>query len=290
LDSVYTWINDDISPSSLNRLHTPDPAAKLPIRVHACGHYYCQSGYRVERKGLKYLLFVYTVQGKGRLRYRGTETEVSAGQSFFISYDEEHAYRSIGNSWEIKWVRFEAIEGVDYFHSLVEKSRYIQHLYNPFKIEAHLNAIIQHASTASPLTDYVMVEELTSLLTQLYSERYQENRLKLPHSAVAAVQEAAGFIERNFDKEVEIKAIASRHHMDPYAFIRLFKKQTGTTPYEYLLRLRIMRARYLLEETSLSVNEISDRIGFNNVNNFIRKFKNLTAMTPLKYREFNQSK
>lgn len=288
MELIYNRINDDISPQSLHRLHTPSPSAMLPFRVHACGHYYCQSGYRVERRGQKYLLFVLTVEGKGILRYRGTESEISAGQSFFISYDEEHAYRCASDSWEIKWVRFEQIEGVDYFHSVVGERYYIQKLFNPLNIEAHLNTVIQNASTASPLADYVMVEALTSLLTQLSSERYREDRLKLPRNAVAAVREATDFIERSFNQEVEIKALAARYHMDSYAFIRLFRKQTGTTPYEYLLRLRIMRARHLLEETSLSVNEVSDYVGFGNVNNFIRKFKSLTTMTPLKYREFHQ--
>jgi len=60
----------------------------------------------------------------------------------------------------------------------------------------------------------------------------------------------------------------------------------GTSPYEYLINFRINKSKTLLKETSLTVNEISVMVGYNEVTNFIRDFKKYLGTTPLKYRNY----
>jgi AraC-like DNA-binding protein len=70
------------------------------------------------------------------------------------------------------------------------------------------------------------------------------------------------------------------------ALIRIFNKHVGTSPYEYLINFRINKSKTLLKETSLTVNEISVMVGYNEVTNFIRDFKKYLGTTPLKYRNY----
>ena len=66
--------------------------------------------------------------------------------------------------------------------------------------------------------------------------------------------------------------------------LRCFHKTLQTTPYSYVMEVRLSKAADLLTETGLSVGEIASRAGFNQQSYFGKRFKEKTGMTPLEYR------
>ncbi|MBQ9997873.1 MAG: helix-turn-helix transcriptional regulator, partial [Clostridia bacterium] len=70
--------------------------------------------------------------------------------------------------------------------------------------------------------------------------------------------------------------------------INRFKKHTGKTPVKYLTELRVKKAKEYLLNTDLTIGEISEIVGFDNVYYFSNVFKNETAMSPLKFRNTNK--
>jgi transcriptional regulator GlxA family with amidase domain len=75
-------------------------------------------------------------------------------------------------------------------------------------------------------------------------------------------------------------AFCSLHH-----FAHIFKSTIGYSPYEYLTKYRITRAKSLLKESTASIDEISWDVGFDSTSNFIKTFRGLEGVTPLKYRK-----
>jgi len=285
---AYSLIRDIIRPDSLHLLHTPNPtAAMLPFRIFACGHYYCLKGYRVERQGLNNRLLVLTLAGSGHIAYRGVSYSLNKGQAFLIDCNELQIYESVGDYWEIQWVRFEESAGIDYEY-LINGGRF-----QPIALqslgyaETRVNAILQQADRIAPAADLIMGEALCGLLTAMYEDKQVHDKLKMSKTVAKAISESVIYMDRHYADSITVKELAHNIHMTPYAFIRLFKRQIGLTPYEYLLKVRITKARFMLEQTDLSVAEISEQVGFHNVNNFIRKFKALASTTPLKYRQLN---
>jgi len=67
-------------------------------------------------------------------------------------------------------------------------------------------------------------------------------------------------------------------------FSRAFKKATGTTYQEYLTGRRVEEARKLLKESSRTVTEIANAVGYSDINNLIRNFKKHTGFTPSEFR------
>jgi len=67
-------------------------------------------------------------------------------------------------------------------------------------------------------------------------------------------------------------------------FSRVFRRITGQSPKEFLLRIRLARAQHFLRETSMTVSEIADRLGYADVFFFSRQFKQKTGLSPLAYR------
>ena len=85
--------------------------------------------------------------------------------------------------------------------------------------------------------------------------------------------------------EVDVEELARSLQMSTSHFIRTFKTQVGYSPLAYQTRLRIERAKDLLQATDLRVSEIAQRIGYQNPMYFSSTFKKHTGMTPLEYRE-----
>ena len=69
-------------------------------------------------------------------------------------------------------------------------------------------------------------------------------------------------------------------NMNPSYFSDVFRKKTGSTFTDHLARLRVEKARTLLESTSLRVSEIAYSCGFRSISQFNRRFKEITGKTP----------
>jgi len=77
--------------------------------------------------------------------------------------------------------------------------------------------------------------------------------------------------------------------MSNFHFAREFKRATGTTPHQYLIKFRIERAKTLLNEDSLPLVEVGLRSGFSHQSHFTRLFRKITGTTPRLYRMGLQS-
>ncbi len=92
-------------------------------------------------------------------------------------------------------------------------------------------------------------------------------------------------IEENFSEEITLKTLANCARMSSCHFSRYFKKNMGKSPMKYVNELRIAKSKILLKIKSLHITEIAYLVGFNDLNRFIRNFKNLTGVTPTVYRK-----
>ena len=77
--------------------------------------------------------------------------------------------------------------------------------------------------------------------------------------------------------------LAGSVNMSPSRFYPLFKRETGDTPTDYVNRVRIGRAIVMMYDKSLSVEDVSEAVGYNSSIYFRRVFKKLTGKTPKEY-------
>jgi AraC family transcriptional regulator len=91
-------------------------------------------------------------------------------------------------------------------------------------------------------------------------------------------------IEQASAEDLHLADLAASSGLDPFSFLRLFKRETGVTPYRFLLQTRLRRAIELLRDTSRPVTEIAFDVGFGDLSNFINAFRREVGASPRAYR------
>lgn len=106
----------------------------------------------------------------------------------------------------------------------------------------------------------------------------------LPAQTAVLVKKAIAYFDRHFSQSISRWMLAEQVHVSEDYLTRIFHKETGLSPWDYLTRLRIAKGARLLAATGASVLEISQEIGFTDQAYFCRVFRKRTGLSPTKYR------
>ncbi len=103
-------------------------------------------------------------------------------------------------------------------------------------------------------------------------------------------KEMISYIQENFANEISLKEFGTQFHLSEKYISRYFKEHFHITLSQYVNHLRLEHARQLLKETMLPVTEVALQSGYANVSYFIRSFKKMYGVSPLKYRKNKNAK
>lgn len=98
---------------------------------------------------------------------------------------------------------------------------------------------------------------------------------------IAAVQ---SYLRKNLAEPLDLQQLAQRFAMSGRTLIRRFKSATGDTPMAWLQKLRIDKAKNLLETTMMPLEQLTQQVGYEDVSSFRKLFQQYTQMTPKAYR------
>ena len=101
-------------------------------------------------------------------------------------------------------------------------------------------------------------------------------------SAVVHVQK---YVNDHYDEKITLHEIANKLFINKHALSLAFKEIVGISFKEYLVLFRLTEAKKLLLSSDLSISDIAEKVGYVNVNNFIRIFKEKENITPLQFRK-----
>ena len=93
------------------------------------------------------------------------------------------------------------------------------------------------------------------------------------------------FMRERLGQDLPLSMIARAAGLSPFHFARRFKQATGSAPHQYLIRLRIERARHLLAQTKVSLVEVAHQCGFCDQSHLTNHFRRISGMTPRRYRD-----
>ncbi|MBP3391232.1 MAG: helix-turn-helix transcriptional regulator [Clostridia bacterium] len=172
-------------------------------------------------------------------------------------------------------------------------SNYFDELYENVVFELGNKDITLNLVITEMMTFFVKKhqERILQSFQHPVTENYHYRRPTLPGKANVSnknkneINKVLLYIHNQYNKQITLDELSRMIHFNKCYFVKIFRSLVGMSPYEYIINLRINEAKQLLINTSFSVNKIADQIGFLDTNNFIRRFRSRTGVSPLQYRK-----
>lgn len=130
------------------------------------------------------------------------------------------------------------------------------------------------------IQDFRGLKEKTKALLKDVTASVEEKRNV---SSKKIVEEAIKYMKKHYAEDISLEKIANRFFLNQTYFSRLFKQYTGSTFTDYLIELRMEKAKELLGQGKYKVYEVSQMNGYRSEKYFFRVFKQYTGCSPTEY-------
>lgn len=104
------------------------------------------------------------------------------------------------------------------------------------------------------------------------------------------IKQVISYIDKNYYEELSLKTLGYKYNINPSYLGQVFHKEIKEPFSDYLTRIRNEKAKYLLLNTNLKVNEISKKVGYTDTSYFYRKFKEFYGISPNSMRSLKNYK
>lgn len=256
------------------------PGALYPPAGHPHGYEFNWDNGRI----LHEYQLVYIARGRGWFECESQRRRiVEAGSVILVFPNVWHRYRpdeEVG--WKELWVGFDGdtprrLARHGFFSP---KRPIIRPRHEELFLEL-FSSLVGAMKANQPALQQVMAGITNYLLSLLYST---EQTAPESPGASLAITEALRLMNADLRAPIHLEQLAERLHVSCRWLRRSFAQHTGMSPYQYLLQLRIARARALLAETNLTVKEIAAQTGFVEEQYFCRLFKKKNGIAPGQWR------
>lgn len=178
---------------------------------------------------------------------------------------------------EREWFREDCLSG-----QMIDLPNHIR-LRNPHLAEEKLFDLIQEFERKSPLYEWTVKARLLELLTLLVRELDWNSRDEVGahRDRLVDIQE---YINGHVHRNITLDELSDRFHLSKYYLIHLFKRAFQLSPIQYHQKVRLERAKNFIRYTNLSLKEIADQLGYDNIHAFSRAFKSKEGVPPSYYR------
>ena len=150
------------------------------------------------------------------------------------------------------------------------------------KDAARTKNTIKHLNNATIEQNPQMIEHF---LMDIFLMYHTPQSVTLPHDPI--VSACISFFSQHCAEHITLEMLSERFSISKQGLIKRFKKSTRKTPIEYLIFTRINLGKLLLKDTTLSIGEIAEKCGFENMYYFSNCFKSITKVSPSAYRRSN---
>ncbi len=257
----------------------PPPTDGSPVHISMAGITYPDLSYHITRPNSVVSVVEYIIDGEGYLIIDGETRHVSRDMIYFLPAGMNHEYYSDkDNPFTKIFMNINQSSFIDRMVSAYHLEG--KHIFDGNGLKEVFERIL--VTIHSDVADDDMQPVFNGILCEIFS-RLQKNEHISAHSDEAI--KLKNYLDANLDRIVSSKELSSVIFRSTDYSLKLFSREFGITPYSYQIDRKIQIAKTLLSDTSMSVGEISQTLGYDDMHYFSNLFKAKTGVRPLAYRK-----
>lgn len=253
------------------------------IFVNGVGRECCSQGYNIKRNNSNISVLIYVLDGRGKINIDSEEFIAGVGDVFILPQNTSQDYCTYGQKdWKILWFN---IEG-ELVSAMIEA--YKINFYKPFhfgnvEMEALFEKGVALADKRTNTVNFQMKLSIiiSEILIRMGNYDKHQTEINMTQDTFTKIKE---YIDENICQNLTVKDLESVFHLSQKQIGRIFKSGSGSTIYEYYINQKIYLSCKYLENTSLSIKEISGKLGFCDQYYFSNFFKKHMHRSPKIYR------
>lgn len=259
----------------------------LPLFIESIG-YNPQEEDFARPEGYPYFHWLQTVKGEGMFSIAGKRHVVSAGKGILLTPFTPHSYYANSADWSTIYITFGGASAESILDSLEINANALYSESKELSFSRQAMNMLEHADSDSDLSKLDLSGELYKFLIMLKKFSNLKNQQSLS-SNYDKIRPVVDWLEHAYSENIGLAEMAERADMSPQNLSALFRTTFGTSPYSFLISLRIREAKKKLASNSKgSLKEIAASTGFNDVSHFVATFRRVEGITPKKYRNLYQ--
>lgn len=259
------------------------------IAVNCSGYqkYITRSSQRLREEGRLDFQMIYIIKGKGSFRVAQNIFEVQEGNIVIYHPGEIQQYTYCSqDKAEVYWIHFTGYGAEEFLQKAGLWHKPIYTIGIDTTIIELYKKIIYELQLKRPLYELTANTACLELVALMGRKNLEvKNSFQGKDEKIYRVIEE---LHSSYNIKWSVTELSNMCNLSPFQFIRNFKAHTGMTPIDYLIKIRIDKAKEFLLNSSLSIHEISEVLGYENAFYFSRIFKRKEGISPEKYRNKNR--
>ncbi|MBE6608107.1 MAG: helix-turn-helix transcriptional regulator [Ruminococcaceae bacterium] len=213
----------------------------------------------------------------------GEEIAVKRGDIIFVPMGSRYVSNWKGAP-DITYVSMHFVFGVSELFPQKNSYRFCKITLPDFEKTKKIFVDMLSFSNADDVKKLQLISEFYTVLSEILPHLSKKEE----HSRDLRLEEAVRYVEQNYNKKLSVEELAVRANMSVSRFFPYFKNEFGMTPVDYVNNYRIRCAVVLLmNDDTLSVENVAERVGFDSSAYFRRVFKKITGVSPREYKKIS---
>ena len=233
-------------------------------------------------------LMCYSLLGEGEVVVNGRGIKLRKYDFIWLDCASRPHFRALpGRSWECAFVSVQgAADSPLFAHAcrLLRSEGLIQLTFGAgTRFRSLIWQLLSPRTESGPDPEAVYAHLLLSLFLEVDLAIVSASaRQVIVPDIIAAIQ---SYLERNYSRSISLDALSHTFSISKYHMSREFKRYVGKSPNDYLIDIRLDRAKELLVDSKRTISEIGQLVGIPNTNHFLYLFKNREGLTPSAFRK-----
>lgn len=249
-----------------------------PISI---GYFDCKPNYAVHRNIHNSYLLIVMMDGMLNYQTRRQRGTLRVGQALLLDCNLPHSYQAQGRC-SFTFIHFDGAQSREIFEHINRSSGSVIRLTDSTRLHEMVGELLSYMHNDRRVNEAQTSAMLYSILMVLMEAGGVSGAGNIGNSIV---DQAIEYIQTHLSEPLTVEIIAASAGYSPSYFSHVFNRETGMSPYRFVIQSRMDSAMQLLQTTRLSIQDIAFQVGFNSVANFCYAFRKEKGLSPRECRK-----